>query len=397
MSIKDNMRLLDGLNILTESDLDLNNISVSAKSTLKEALMFLNLVKINIDHLNITDKNEAYALNNALATNLSISCELSLKALYLYEQQNSGKNVNELWADLKNPKRINPNLANKTSGHALNVLVGHLSNEVRTLINYRVRMLDKDLVEKYPDITFVDMLLAKGFVSGTPFMSDNEYDNDLIAHKETFVSSRYGGQAYSKPDLKFLYHLAMQLSTIARFFIEPARQVSYNFNFSHYANKVPNEVVNLYQIKPEYITDDLITLFVKRGDIKAEVLRILLENYHGYIRKYPLEPLKFYYMISAFDVAEIKYVFDSISVLEAEQNGDVIGFLNFCIMMSTIFKEKIAPETKVKFSYVDYLWFNNTSKEQKYKVEQVPMSFSISEYSYGDCQYVSEPEGAKKL
>lgn len=392
MSIKDNMRLLDGLNILTESDLDLNNISVSAKSTLKEALMFLNLVKINIDHLNITDKNEAYALNNALATNLSISCELSLKALYLYEQQNSGKSVNELWADLRNPKRINPNLANKTSGHALNVLVGHLSNEVRTLINYRVRMLDKDLVEKYPDITFVDMLLAKGFVSGTPFMSDNEYDNDLIAHKETFVSSRYGGQAYSKPDLKFLYHLAMQLSTIARFFIEPTRQVSYNFNFSHYANKVPSEVVSLYQIKPEYITDDLITLFVKRGDIKAEVLRTLLENYQDYIRKYPLEPLKFYYMISAFDVKGISDVFGSIQVLEAEQNNDIVGFLNFCIMARIIFKEKVEEPEKVKFCYIDYI---TISGAKKFKLEKFPEPVSVVEFKCDGCHYVNDGEGEK--
>lgn len=396
MSALDNIKLLDGLNTMTESELHLNNVLESSKNTLNEALMFLHLVKVNLEHFGISNKEDAYAFNNVLATNLSISCELSLKALYLCEQQKSGKTVGELWSDLRNPKRINPNLVSKASGHSLNILVSHLSNEIQTLINYRVRMLDKELVDKYPDITFVDMLLAKGFVSGTPFMSNNEYDNDLLAHRETFVSSRYGGQAYSNPDIKFLYHLATQLSTIARFFIMPNRQATYSFNLSYYANKVPNEVIALYQIKPEYVTDDLIKLFVKRGDKKAAVLNSLLGRYRNLMLKYSIDPTYFYYMNSAFEQSEIEQVFESIPQLEAEEESDIVGFLNFCIMMRVIFKEKVESPEKVRFSFIDYVGLNKIVNKNKYKFQLEPTTFTIVAYKFGDLQYQCEGEGRRR-
>ena len=377
MSIRQNMGLLNGLNTITEVELNLNDISESAKRTLEEALMNFNIVKLSLDNLNISNRDEAYALNNALATNLAMACELSLKALYLYEQRNSGKNVNELWADLRNPKRVNPGLGNKASGHALDNLLSILSGNIRVLVNHRVRMLDKNLIEKYPDITLIDILTVNGIVSGTSFMSSSEYDNDLSSHKDTFVTSRYGGQAYSKPNLEFLYHLAMQLTTIARFFILPVRRVTYNLNFSHYASKVPNEVVDLYQIKPEYITDDLINLFVKRGDEKRESLKTIVGQYKEQIMSYPLDPMYFYYLISAFDVSNVVQLFESVKLLEAEKNDNIVDFLNYCIVARIIFIEKVEQPQNVKISYIDYLWLHENLNGGKTKVTVVSEPFTV--------------------
>lgn len=396
MSVKENIDLLNSLNTMTQSELQLNDIFESAKKTLQEAFMFFHLVKINLANFDISNEEDAYALNNVLATNLSMSCELSLKALYLYEQKNSGKRVEELWADLRNPKRINPNLANRTSGHSLDILLSHLSNDVRALINHRVRMLDKNLVEQYPEITFIDILSSKGIVSCMPFMSSIEYDNDLSSHKETFVSSRYGGQAYSKPDIKFLYHMAMQITTIARFFILPTRKVTYNLDFGSYANKVPVELIMLYQAKPEYVTDDLINLFLKKGEQKASTLKTLMEKYSGYLFSYQLEPMNFYYLISAFDANEINNVFESVSYLETEGNNDIISFLNFCIMTHVIFKEKI-EDGSVKFKFVDYVALNKIYKMDKSKIMLFSEPYTIVEYQYGDYYYENEKVGAKKI
>ena len=397
MSIKKNMNLLNGLNTMTETDLNLNNIEESAKHTLEEALMNFKIVKLSLSNLNISNKVEAYAFNNALATNLAMAGELSLKALYLYEQKNSGKSVGELWSDLKNPKKINPSLGNKASGHALDSLLSVLSEPMRTMVNCRVRLLDKDISEKYPDITMIDILAANGIVSGNSFMSSSEYDNDLFSHKDTFVTSRYGGQAYSKPNLEFLYHLAMQLTTIARFFILPPRQATYNLNFSYYANKVPNELVDLYQIKPEYVTDDLINLFVKRGQQKALILRTLLLQYKPQIMNYELTPTYFFYLISAFDFKSIVQVFESVRFLEEEKNSNVLDFLNYCIMSNTIFKEKAENKNAVRIGYINYLGLH------KHKILNTGVklvsgaSATISNMPKELEHYENEGEEAKKI
>ena len=92
---------------------------------------------------------------------------------------------------------------------------------------------------------------------------------------------------------------------------------------------------------------------------------------------YPLDPMYFYYLISAFDVSNVVQLFESVKLLEAEKNDNIVDFLNYCIVARIIFIEKVEQPQNVKISYIDYLWLHENLNGGKTKVTVVSEPFTV--------------------
>ena len=88
---------------------DLSNIMESASRTYGEANVFYKMAVVELTNF-LAEMNDSYWPRreelydeiNAVATILAASCEMYLKALYLYEHKDDGLAVDELWNKLRN-------------------------------------------------------------------------------------------------------------------------------------------------------------------------------------------------------------------------------------------------------------------------------------------------------
>ena len=202
---------------------NLNNIYESAQRQFYEGNAFLEMAHTSIDNFSkINDKKFIYDISNAVASTLAFACESFLKALYIFENNTTGNNINILWENLKKPEKIDETRNKKRiKGHDLDILIDNLSLDTKALLETRLLTIDSENTEKLCEISIYDILLKNNKIKRLNLLDENKYHSWLEHHKRTFEKSRYGGELYHKVNLEFLFHLTLQISAVAQYKICP--------------------------------------------------------------------------------------------------------------------------------------------------------------------------------
>jgi hypothetical protein len=297
-------------NTIKERELALNTSGGSAKATFDEAEAMYKLVTNGIKGIDISNKEEAYAFNNAISTQLALICELYLKALYIFEQQLSTKTVEELWNSLRNPSKLDPSRPRSSSGHHLDILIDNLSFDTKTILKNRIATLDKTKeTGKVLDINIFDILKKHGLIDDVVSLELPNIDASIEEHKNTFAEARYGGQSFSKPDIKFLQHLTTQISVVARYKISPVRGRQIDVT-KYQKGSFPNELSELYYQHPDVVCDELVLLIGDSEEKKALFIKVMNLRLHEKIIL-KLGASKLYFLIRLFEFEEIYNVLET--------------------------------------------------------------------------------------
>lgn len=368
-------------NVIGEKELALNTIRGSAKATFDEAEAMYKIVIKGSKGLDIESKEEAYAVNNAVATQLALICELYLKSLYIIENKRLSKSIDELWAELRNPNKIDPSRPKSASGHHLDILIDNLSLDSKTILKNRICLLDKIKKGNTTSISIYDILKRHGLIEDIGLIQPNQLDKEIEAHKNTFVNARYGGQIFSKPDIKFLEDLTTQIRVLARYKIEPVK--GNKIDVTKYEKETfPKEISELYFQNPNSISEELILLIGDLEEKKELFKKVMHLKLHEKIIL-NLSSNKLFFLIKLFDFDEI------FNILEAEypslvvsgflQNMNPIeasahiraqdqknkGFTEFCINLKVMLGTKFPKE---KINEILNIYLSTSEKQNKFEI-----------------------------
>ena len=277
------IRELDKKNIYNPN---LKDINESAERTYEEANIFFDMVegylkKIENKVNNLSHK-QLYDISNAIASELAKCSELYLKALYIYENNIYGNNIDDIWKELKSStyktdkngnliylleknngenvltfvktdidgKKIkdennkciyidcNKNEYSegqqgkkiKQNGHQLDRLIELLSNDSRMLLEIRMLMIPMSNTEIYDKISIYDELKKNDVIFGYYQMTPNVFFDWINQHKRTYEETRYAGQKQHNINLEFLYHLTKQLKVVAQYKLSPQNNQLFNIS-----------------------------------------------------------------------------------------------------------------------------------------------------------------------
>ena len=204
-----------------------------------------------------------------IASDLAKCCEMYLKALYIYEHNIPGNQVDELWEKLKNSEFKTDERGNliyvtpageitfvkyddngnpikdsngkliyfdknnnvytensrgskiKRNGHQLDRLIELLSQESRLLLETRMLTIPMETTEMNNSVSILDVLLKKGILSQNNQISSEQYVGWIEQHKKTFEEARYSGQKKYDVNVEFLYHLATQIKAVVQYRMDP--------------------------------------------------------------------------------------------------------------------------------------------------------------------------------
>lgn len=338
---------LDKLDLRNRYNPNLSDKQESSERTYGEANSFYSEVELYLKEVvrelmsgELSSEKKIYDVCHAVASDLAKCCEMYLKALYVYEHNIPGNQIDELWKKLKDSEYETDERGNliyltpageitfavyddngnpetdtngkvvyydahgnqygennrgariKISGHQLDRLIGLLSLHSQMLIEFRILSIPMEATDENSNVTLFDLLQEKGIVSGEYQITPEKYYELLEKHKKTFEEARYSGQKNSDVNVEFMYHLATQIRAVAKFKIES----KYNEIFTikdEDISKLPSEIKKLIELSAsdEKIKKKTIDLFSK-----------------GYFLPSNILPQNFYNMVEMMDQREILYV-----------------------------------------------------------------------------------------
>ena len=337
---------------------NLQDIKESAERTYGEANAFfrkedlyLQDVERRIESGGLSSPKDIYDECHSIASDLAKCCEMYLKALYIFENNVPGNQIDNLWEKLKkgeyktddkgnliylnssgfitfmqydqngnpivdtNGKPIyydqlgntynenNRGAKIKQTGHQLDRLIELLSQDSRILLETRMLRIPMESTEKNSAISIMDVLANKGIIDSSEKITSEQYLGWIDQHKKTFEEARYSGQQSSDVSVEFLYHLATQIKAVAQYKIEPKPSQSFTITDEE-LSKLPPEIKNLAVSYPNLLSEELVKLIANDEEIRKKISS-LFSNYYKEITF--LKPEDLYRMIKIMSEKEIIY------------------------------------------------------------------------------------------
>lgn len=353
---------------------NLRDIKESAERTYGEANSFyrkdelyLKDIEMRILSGELSSEKDIYDECNAIASDLAKCCEMYLKALYIFEHNTAGIQVETIWEKLKNSEfrtdengnliyvtsvgiitfakydeNGNPikdssgkiiyfdNMGNtynennrgskiKRNGHQLDRLIELLSPESRLLLETRMLTIPMSSTEKNPSVSILDILLEKGKISLEQQISSEQYMGWINQHKKTFEEARYGGQKHYDVNVEFLYHLATQIKAVAQYKIDPSKNQKFTITKEE-IEKLPDEIKQLASFHFHLLSEELVKLIASNDEIKNKVINLFSSQY-----SLPTENITsqdFYNIIRMMNGEEITYISHLCYII---QNYDILN------------------------------------------------------------------------
>jgi len=344
---------------------NLQDIYESALRTYGEANAFFEMVELYLKNLEKKifelTKEEIYDKSNAIASDLAKCCEMYLKALYIFENNIEGKNIDEIWNKLmaqdkndrikrdENGNKVyyleqkdgsliytyvkvdekgnnivdtkgNPIFVDKNgneyslgnqgkavtvSGHQLDRLIDLLSLESRLLLETRILTIPMETTEKNTKISILDLLREKGIISSNQQITQEQYNSWLEQHKKTFEEARYSGQKQHNINIEFLHHLATQIKAVVQYKISPKNNQIFTITDDE-LSKLSVEIQQLSAVNHNLLSEKLIKLVASDKEAKEKIITLLSKQYINYIEN--LKSNNFYKLIKDFDLDEIFFI-----------------------------------------------------------------------------------------
>ena len=348
------------LNLRNVYNPNLQNIQESAERTYGEANSFyrkeelyLKDVESRILSGKLSSEKDIYDECHAIASDLAKCCEMYLKALYIYEHNVSGQQIDKLWEKLKNSEFMTDEKENliyrtasgkitfikydeqgnpikdangkiiyfdkdnntynensrgskiKHNGHQSDRLIEMLSPESSLLLETRMLTIPMESTEKNQSVSILDLLLKKSTLPQENQITTEQYVGWIEQHKKTFEESRYSGQKKYDVNIEFLYHLATQIKAVVQYKMEPKNNQKFTVTDDELA-ELPDEIKQMASFDSNLMSEDLIKLIANNKEIKNKII-ILFSNQYIMPPK-NVSPLDFYNMIKLMDNNEIIYV-----------------------------------------------------------------------------------------
>lgn len=339
---------------------DLQNIQESAERTYGEANSFYRKEELYLKDIEnrilsgkLSSEKDIYDESHAIASDLAKCCEMYLKALYIYEHNVPGNQIDELWEKLKNsefktdekgnliyitPKgeitfikydengnpikdandKIiyfdkNNNIYNennrgakiKRNGHQLDRLIELLSPESSLLLETRMLTIPMEVTEKNKTVSILDVLLEKGVLEQENQISSEQYVGWIEQHKKTFEEARYSGQKKYEVNVEFLYHLATQIKAVVQYRMNPNRNQKFTVTDKELA-QLPPEIKQMVSFHSHFMSERLIKLIANNEEIKNKIILVFSNPY--VLPPKDVSALDFYKMIVLMDNKEITYL-----------------------------------------------------------------------------------------
>ncbi|MBQ8891626.1 MAG: hypothetical protein IJ068_02045 [Bacilli bacterium] len=339
---------------------NLQDIEESARRTYGEANSFfrkeelyLKDVESRIKSGELSLEQDIYDECHAIASDLAKCCEMYLKALYIFEHNIPGSQINLIWDKLKNSEFKTDEKGNliyltsngiltfpkyntsgeieydekgkmiyidregniysennrgskiKRNGHQLDRLIELLSPESRLLLETRMLTIPMSTTEKNQRISVLDLLQKKGILSSKQQISSEQYSGWLEQHKKTFEEARYSGQKKYDVSVEFLYHLATQIKAVVQYKIEPQQNQIFKITDEE-LSKLPMEIQRLSSMDSMILSEQLIKLVVNNQEIRDKLIKIISQNYIVYLNG--IKSNNFYQLLNNFDLNEITYI-----------------------------------------------------------------------------------------
>lgn len=339
---------------------NLQEIQESAERTYGEANSFYRKEELYLKDIerrimsgDLSSEKDIYDECHAIASDLAKCCEMYLKALFIYEHNIPGNQVDELWEKLKksefktdergnlicvtpageitfvkyddngNPvkdsngkliyfdKNNNVYTENsrgskiKRNGHQLDRLIELLSQESRLLLETRMLTIPMETTEMNNSVSILDVLLKKGVLSQNNQISSEQYVGWIEQHKKTFEEARYSGQKKYDVNVEFLYHLATQIKAVVQYRMDPKNNQKFTVT-DEQLSQLPKEIQQMASFHSYLLSEDLIKLIANNEEIKNKIILLFSNKY--VIPPKNVSPLDFYNMIRLMDDKEIIYV-----------------------------------------------------------------------------------------
>lgn len=339
---------------------NLQEIQESAERTYGEANSFYRKEELYLKDIErrimsgeLSSEKDIYDECHAIASDLAKCCEMYLKALYIYEHNIPGNQIDELWEKLKNSEfktdergnliyvtpvgeitfvkyddsgnpikdsngKIvyfdkNNNIYNENSrgskikrnGHQLDRLIELLSQESRLLLETRMLTIPMETTELNNSVSILDVLLKKGILSQNNQISSEQYVGWIEQHKKTFEEARYSGQKKYDVNVEFLYHLATQIKAVVQYRMDPKNNQKFTVTDEE-LSQLPKEIQQMASFHSYLMSEDLIKLIANNEEIKNKIILLFSNKY--VLPPKNVSPLDFYNMIKLMDNKEIIYV-----------------------------------------------------------------------------------------
>lgn len=338
---------------------NLQDIQESAERTYGEANSFyrkeelyLKDVESRISSGELSSEKDIYDECHAIASDLAKCCEMYLKALYIYEHNIPGNQIDDLWEKLKNSEfqadekgnliyrtpageitfakydaQGNPisdsngkiiyfdkddNTYNennrgskiKRNGHQLDRLIELLSPESRLLLETRMLTIPMESTEKNHSVSILDLLLEKGVLPQENQITSEQYVGWLDQHKKTFEEARYSGQKRYDVNVEFLYHLATQIKAVVQYRMDPKNDQKFEVTDEELA-QLPEEIKQMASFHSHLMSEDLIRLIANNKEVKEKIILLFSKEY--ILPSKGISPLDFYNMVKLMNNREIAY------------------------------------------------------------------------------------------
>lgn len=339
---------------------NLQEIQESAERTYGEANSFYRKEELYLKDIErrimsgeLFSEKDIYDECHAIASDLAKCCEMYLKALFIYEHNIPGNQVDELWEKLKNSEFKTDERGNliyvtpageitfvkyddngnpikdsngkliyfdknnnvytensrgskiKRNGHQLDRLIELLSQESKLLLETRMLTIPMETTEMNNSVSILDVLLKKGVLSQNNQISSEQYVGWIEQHKKTFEEARYSGQKKYDVNVEFLYHLATQIKAVVQYRMDPKNNQKFTVTDEE-LSQLPKEIQQMASFHSYLMSEDLIKLIANNEEIKNKIILLFSNKY--VLPPKNVSPLDFYNMIKLMDNKEIIYV-----------------------------------------------------------------------------------------
>lgn len=328
------IKAIDTFNVYNS---DLSDITESARRTYGEANVFFNMSVNELIAL-LSEMNDHYLPArevlydevNAIASILAASCEMYLKAIYLYEHRDDGVSVDELWdkmrssefkkdefgdnvyeKELPTGEKVNVFVMRgadgsvirdrfgkplycdkynnaytegdqgrkiKMSGHDLDRLINMLSPETIFMLESRMKSIAMNETAKNKRISIVDIMELNKLLSRQGKVSREDYLGWVDMHKKTFEEARYAGQKRRTVSIEFLHHLATQIKAVAQYKLDPRENQIFTLSEEELKAQ-PEEIKILAKENPRLISQALVRAMASDESMRNKFSVLMTRKY----------------------------------------------------------------------------------------------------------------------
>ena len=358
---------------------NLDDIQESAERTYGEANSFfrkeelyLKDIETRISNGELISEKDIYDECHAIASDLAKCCEMYLKALFIYENNIPGNQINELWEKLKNREFKTDEKGNliyqttngiitfakydsngepeldendkiiyvddqgntysennrgskiKMSGHQLDRLIELLSPESRLFLESRMLTIPMDATEQNNSVSILDLLQKKGILDTQQQISREQYNGWIEQHKKTFEEARYSGEKKYDVNVEFLYHLTTQIKAVVQYRMDPKENQVFTVTDEELA-KLPEEIRQLASLNSHLLSEELVKLIANNEEIKNKIISLISNKYVA--STINTSSTDFCKMIKFMNINEISYILYLLYIIENYNKLDleVIG------------------------------------------------------------------------